>query len=138
MTTPPMEARFKDFSKKRVPIVFRIDNDDFQALSVLPVPVMQRLVSEASKLKDQEATETALADVLNIFNSVLYPDSAAKFQERVQSLDNPVDLNQVMDIMVWLMELYGQRPTQPSSDSSTGLPSGTDGTISVDGALPVA
>lgn len=134
MTTPAVEARFKDFSKKRERIVFRIDADDFEALSVLPIPVMQDLVAQAAGLKDQEVNETVLKDVLNIFNTILLPESAARFQSRVNSVDNPVDLAQVMDIMVWLMELYGQRPTQQSSDSSVGSPNGTDGTISMDGA----
>ena len=127
------EVRFKDFTKKAERIVFQLDDDQFEARSVLPVPVMQELIRVSKELQVDALGEDALVKVLSIFNLVLLGQSAELFRSRVESVDKPVDLTQVMDIMVWLMEMYGQRPTQPSSDSSDGLPSETGGTISTAG-----
>lgn len=127
------EVRFKNFTKKREPVWFQVDEDRFQALPVLPVPTMQLLIGQANALQGKAASPETLGEILHIFDTVLVPESAARFTERLKSTDNPVDLIQVMDILTWLMEGYGQRPTQQSSGSSDGLPSGTDGTISTAG-----
>jgi hypothetical protein len=95
---------------------------------------MQVLIGQSNALQTKEATPETLNDVLNIFNTILVPESAVRFAERLKSMENPVDLTQVMEIMVWLMELYGRRPTPPPSDSSAGLPSESDGTTSTAGA----
>jgi hypothetical protein len=139
MTTPTgNEVHFKDFTKKAKRIVFQLDTDHMEARSVLPVPVMQELIRVSKGLQGDELGEETLGKVLSIFDLILLKDSAALFRSRVESVDNPVDLTQVMDVMVWLMEMYGQRPTTPSSDSSDGLPTGTDGTISTAGVPSIA
>jgi hypothetical protein len=132
--TTSTEVHFKDFSKKHTPVFFRIDAVDFEALPTLPIPVMQKLIGQANALKDKEVTEAVVGEVLDIFNTVLKADSAQRFATRINDTENPVDLPQIMDILTWLMEMYGRRPTQPSSDSSAGLPTESDGTTSTDGA----
>jgi hypothetical protein len=53
----------------------------------------------------------------------------AKLYDRM----NPLDSEQANEIMEWLMEEYGLRPTSPSSGSSDGSPTGDGGTPSVAG-----
>lgn len=130
------EVVFKDFTKERKRVVFRLGSQEFEAFPVLPVPVTQRLVQTANSLKGAEADESALSAVLDIFNQVLRKESALRFASLINAEDensDVVDLIDVMDVMTWLMEVYGKRPTVVSSDSSAGLPTETDGTISTAG-----
>lgn len=127
------EIHFKDFTKVPTPIQFQVDGDYFAALPTLPIPVMQRLIQASSEMQGETAGPEALDKVLGVFDIVLMEESRERFRARLNSTENPVSLTQVMDIMVWLMELYGRRPTQQSSDSSNGLPTETVGTISTAG-----
>lgn len=132
MTT---DVAFKDFTKAKKQVRFRIDVDVFEAPSVLPIPVLQQLAGSADALKAGGASSAETLDqVIGIFDIILLDASAAKLRERIASKDNPVDLEQLMDIMLWLLEVYGLRPTQESSDSSAGLPTETSGTPSAAGA----
>jgi hypothetical protein len=130
-------TRFKDFSKKREPVEFKIDDDLFVAPSILPIPTMQELAEVAESIKTETNNSELFKKVTGIFDAVLTDASAARFRERVASKEEPVDIEQLIDIMLWLLEEYGLRPTQPSSDSSAGAPSGTSGTLSTAG-VPAA
>lgn len=135
------EVVFKDFSKQRKRVVFRLGGQEFEALPALPVPVTQRLVQTAQSLKGSEADEKALDAVMGIFGEILRPESAARFSALLNNPDTDaeiVDLTDAMDVMTWLMEVFGKRPTLESSDSSNGLPTGTDGTISTAGVPSIA
>lgn len=127
------EVHFKDFTKEAPRVCFRIGSEDFDALPMLPIPVMQELIRASVGIQAKELGAEALDKVLQIFNLILVPESAVRFQARISSVDNPVDLTQVMDIMTWLMERYGKRPTQQSPESSNGFPTETGGMISTAG-----
>lgn len=135
------EVIFKDFSKTRKPVRFQLGGQQFEALPALPVPVTQRLVQTAASLKGADADEKALNSVLGIFNEILRKESAERFSTLINGGGKNgeiVDLSDAMDVMAWLMEVYGKRPTQESSDSSAGLPTENAGTISTAGVPHVA
>lgn len=133
MTQPiPTEATpVKDFSRKRERLVFRIDDDIFEAATALPGKTLARF---ATRFADIEKTPfdkqlDVFADALGL---VLLPESNARFQKRLDDLQNPIELEQASDVITWLLEHYGLRPTEPSSDSSTGPQSPASGTSSTD------
>ena len=133
MTDPTIDATpVKDFTRKRKRIIFRIDNDVFEAATALPG---KTLAAFATRFADID--KTPIAQQLNVFADalglVLLPESNARFQKRLDDLTNPIELEQASDVIVWLMEQYGLRPTEPSSPSSPGLPSPASGTSSTDG-----
>lgn len=137
MTQPiPTEATpVKDFSRKRERLVFRIDDDIFEAATALPGKTLSRF---ATRFADIEKTPfdkqlDVFADALGM---VLLPESNARFQKRLDDLENPIELEQASDVITWLLERYGLRPTEPSSDSSTGPASPVSGTSSTDVAQP--
>jgi hypothetical protein len=139
MTQPiPTETTpVKDFSRKRKQLVFRIDDDVFEAAKALPGKTLARF---AARFADIEKTPVdkqldAFADALGM---VLLPESNALFQKRLDDLENPIELEQASDVIQWLLECYGLRPTEPSSDSSTGPSSPGSGTSSMDAAPPQA
>ena len=133
MTQPiPTEATpVKDFSRKRERLIFRIDDDIFEAATALPGKTLSRF---ATRFADIEKTPfdkqlDVFADALGM---VLLPESNARFQKRLDDLENPIELEQASDVITWLLERYGLRPTEPSSDSSTGPTSPASGTNSTD------
>jgi hypothetical protein len=140
MTQPiPTETAtpVKDFSRKRERLVFRIDDDIFEAATALPGKTLARF---AARFADIEHTPIdkqldAFADALGM---VLLAESNALFQKRLDDLENPIELEQASDVIQWLLEKYGLRPTEPSSDSSTGPASPEPGTSSTDAPQPQA
>lgn len=127
---------FKDFGRKRKTIAFSIGEDNvFSCVPALSLPAMQ----EIAGLAQDFTVETAVDHFVDFFNLVLVPESAAKFEDKMRNdrLD-PIDQEQALDIMLWVLEQYGVRPTQPSSDSSDGSQTGDGGTPSEAGASEVA
>ena len=131
MTDEPV----KDFTRKREPVNFRIDGDIFEAASALPG---ETLVQFAKRYSDVgSATVMDRLDIItDALSMVLLPESAARFAKRFSDLANPIELDQASDVIVWLLERYGLRPTQPSSSSATGSPNPESGTNSTDGQQP--
>jgi hypothetical protein len=121
----------KDFTRTRKRLVFRIDDDLFEAATALPGMTLARFAARFADIKD-----TTVDKQLDVFTDalgmVLLPDSNARFQKRLEDLANPIELEQASQVIQWLLEEYGLRPTQPSSPSSTGLPSPASGTSSTD------
>jgi hypothetical protein len=70
--------------------------------------------------------------ILDALGLVLLPDSAAAVAKRLGDLENPIELEQASEVMIWLLEKYGLRPTQPSSNSAGGPVSPVSGTNSTD------
>lgn len=128
------EIEIRDFTLTRKRIKFRIDDDVFEAYGILGLPLMQQLIKSA-KMLGNLVKEEKFDSITSIFDDVLYPESAERFKQRVHTVgDEAIDVKeQLIPILHYLLEKYGVRPTQPSSDSSTGSPSGTDGTTSTAG-----
>ena len=108
----------KDFSIAEKRISFKVDDDIFDAYTVLSIPAMQDLVllsKDISKLVENENYEP----ILKIFDVLLSEKSAARFRERLSAKngDDALDLRrQVIPILHYLLERYGLRPTQQLSD----------------------
>lgn len=127
----------KDFTRARERIEFVIDGDLFEAAPALPGKTLTEFAKRFADIAD-----TDLSDRLDVFadalGMVLLPDSAALFTKRFEDLANPIELDQASEVIMWLLEQYGLRPTQPSSPSSSGPLSPASGTSSTDGAQPQA
>jgi hypothetical protein len=128
-------APVKDFTRTRKRLVFRIDDDDFEAATALPGKTLARFAARFANVENTpiEQQLDAFADALGM---VLLPDSNALFQKRLDDLEHPIELEQASEVIQWLLEEYGLRPTEPSSPSSTGQPSPASGTSSTDGQQP--
>lgn len=132
------DVRFKDFSKKRQPIYFILDGeteegDRFDCYPALALPSLQ----EISLIAGNMTQETITQSFTEFFAVVLQPESAVRMEAKLKDRQNPLEVEQANDIMSWLMEVYGLRPSQPSSGSSDGSPTGDAGTPSVAGASAV-
>lgn len=132
------DVRFKDFSKKRQPIYFILDGvtpegERFDCYPALALPSLQEIALIAGNMTQETITES----FTEFFAVVLQPESAARMESKLKDRQNPLEVEQANEIMSWLMEVYGLRPSQPSSGSSDGSPTGDVGTLSVAGASAV-
>lgn len=125
----------KDFTEAHERLLFRIDDDVFEAAPALPGKVLAEFVTRYTATTDGMADECNA--VVSALGLVLFPESNEVFQSRLGSLEKPIKMEQASDVIIWLLEQYGARPTQPSSPSSDGPPSPASGMSSTDGAQTV-
>lgn len=136
--TQPIPAQgptVKDFTAKRERLLFRIDDDIFEAARDLPGKVLARFAGRFNDV-EKDSPQRQIEAISDGLGMVLLPESNALFQKRLEDLENPIGLEQAGSVIEWLLEHYGMRPTEPSSDSSTGLPSPASGTNSTDAQQP--
>lgn len=124
----------KDFSRKREEIVFTIDEDRFEAAPALPGDILTEF---AVRFADENADDAKarFEQWTAALELVLLPDSYKLFRARLRDKERPIELEQASEVIVWLLEQYGLRPTQPSSLSPDGPPNPASGTSSTDAPL---
>jgi hypothetical protein len=122
----------KDFTRQRERLQFTIDGDVFEATPALPGQTLTEFARRFTDVGSAPA-EDKLRIITDALSMVLLPDSAALFSKRFADLEQPIELDQASEVLIWLMECYGLRPTQPSSPSVNGSPSPGPGTNSTDG-----
>jgi hypothetical protein len=126
------EVEIRDFTLAPVSHKFKIDNDIFEAVPEIPLGYFSKLTVVAGlKMTDADAIEK----ILDVFDVFLTDESAVIFRKRAYDKTNPIGQRHLMPIVHWILETYGLRPTQPSSNSSDGLVDET-GTSLTDG-VPV-
>lgn len=128
MTEP---TTIRDFTEQHERLVFRIDDDVFEAARALPGKVLARFAARFADIENT-APDKAMDAITDALGLVLLPESNALFQKRLDDVANPISLDQAGRVIEWLMERYGQRPTEPSSPSATGSSSPESGMSSTD------
>lgn len=119
MTEP---ARYKDFTKEKnkEPVAFGLDGDTFYCAPKLPIPTIKK-VSEMRDMKDKEQLSgDRLERLLDILRGIMLDESTELFNKRIDDKTRPIDIEEISDIIAWLLEVYGLRPFQESSDSVDG------------------
>jgi hypothetical protein len=114
----PADDGVKDFSHT-VKCKFRVDDDVFIGRPNLCVDALIEFVElteqiDESNMKEQIGLFRSIADL------VLEDESSEVFKSRMGNRQKPISIPQMMEIIPWVMEEYGMRPTEPSSPSSTG------------------
>lgn len=106
-------------------VVFELYGETYKCKAALQGRMLIELVARA----DSNNTADSAAAVLSFFDTVMEDESRDRFTALTNSEDRVVSLDLLTEIMQWLVEQYsgGERPTQPSPDSSpgettTGLP----------------
>jgi hypothetical protein len=131
----PTAAR--DFTRTRKPLDFTIDDDTFVPASVLPGDIYAEFVTLYSKTGDTDTYQQQHDALKRALELALLPESWQRFAERLKDKKNPIDDDQMSDVVLWLLEEYAARPTQPSPDSSDGPASPASGTPSTANTQPV-
>lgn len=136
-TTPaPPAPAARDFTKKRKRLTFTIDGDTFEAASALPGDVFAEFVTLYNGTADTETFQQQHDLLKQALELALLPESWERFAARLQDKERPIDDDQMSDVILWLMEEYGMRPTQPSQPSSDGSANPESGTSSTESTPP--
>lgn len=93
------------------PVTFMIDEDEFEAIpsNRLPAGSLAKYFAAVSDSKIFEAQEL-------FFKAVLTDESYKRFEERINSMENPITIGVMGDIASWLLgEVYlqGEATAEP-------------------------
>lgn len=121
-TVIPVDDEVMDFSSRRKSFRFRVDADVFDAAPDIPAELAIRFADLTASLENNEVgtPEDQIKVMHELIRMVLFPESAERFIVRLSDPANPIGSNKINDIIKWLFEEYGLRPTTPDADSSTG------------------
>lgn len=109
-----------DFSTGSKSLKIRIDGDTFTAIRELPALTAMEFGQYANTLDSSDDLKAQGNAIERMFRMVLTSESGERFIARLSDVDNPIGAKQMNSIMMFLMEKYGFRPTEPSEDSSGG------------------
>lgn len=121
----------KDFTRERKAIQFKIDDDTFDAKSPIPGQVLIDFAKKFSSMSEASTVDEQLTAFQAVLELVLMPASHTRFMERLADPENPIEIGQVEEIVMWLFEEYGLRPTEQGEPSVNGQPSRAAGPNSV-------
>lgn len=131
---PPTAA--KDFTRKRKRLTFTIDDDTFEAASALPGDVFAEMVALYNSADDVQSFQDQHDLLKKALEIALMPESWQRFATRLKDKTRPIEDDQTSEVVMWLLEEYGMRPTQPSQPSPDGQPSPEPGTSSTESTQP--
>jgi hypothetical protein len=136
----------KDFTRQARVVQFTMDGDTFRGKPHLPAQVMIDFTLKVGQVEEESATpQQGFDTMMECLEMVLMPDSYKLFRSRMKDPKTetgpdaasapefvPIELDQVTEVLDYVMGEYGLRPTKPSEDSSPGQPSPESGTNSTD------
>ena len=124
----------KDFTRPKKDVGFTIDADKFDAVPAIPADTLLDMTTEFEAM-DEADPKQAIKAMLTVLEQFLLPRSFARFRERMGSKTEPIEFPQVQEVIFYLLEEYGMRPTVQSSGSADGLPNPESG-MSLTGSTP--
>lgn len=129
------QVHFRDFTKKRSPVYFMIDEQRFDCVKGLSPKKIQTLLTTVRG--GNTVDETNIIDRLEqVLALVMVGDSFERFKVLLDDDEAPIDVDQLIDIFHWIVEVYTGRPLTGSPDSSTSSQSDESGTSLTAGAPP--
>ena len=118
------ELRFRDFSSSPELIHFRIAPDDFRCYPEIPLDTMRDIVKAAQNAgaSTMDRFDAMIEMLAGVIDPMDYDKFIARTKKPTKEAPNPhpIGFRQVSQLLPWLMEVYGLRPTQASSGSSDG------------------
>lgn len=122
-------VRTRDFSRAPRELEFTADGDTFTCRPAIAPAALQELIELT------RAIGTEFSRVGEVFDIVMDAPNAARAKARAENRDKPLDLYQILAVLGWLVEEYGQRPLEQSETSSNGSPTVDSGSHSTGGVL---
>lgn len=126
----------RDFSRKRKRLNFTIEDDTFEAAPALPGDIYAEFVTLYNNTGSADTYQEQHDLLKRALELALLDESFHRFTARLKDKTKPIDDDQMADVVLWLLEEYGMRPTQPSQPSSDGPPSPEPGTSSTENTQP--
>ncbi len=115
------KSRYKDFGRPVVqdelePVSFELYEQKFNCYKQINGVALLRFVREANNEDGARATQA----LLDIFNRVMNDEEYGRFMELCNDPNTIVPVETLSDIIAFLIEVYTDRPTRRSEDSSPG------------------
>lgn len=123
-------VNMKDFSKEKKKISFTLDGIEYPCYPKILAPVLQQLTEATEELNLGNAAQK----VELFFSGVMSEEHQIRLSARLADPWDDFGVEEALEIMLWLMEAYGLRPTKSSSGKSAGSRTDGAGTRSVAGA----
>jgi hypothetical protein len=134
--TVAAKAQADEDAEVEAPIEFKIGEEVFRAYR----PTAGQIAVMTSRMDDLSTDMEKLAAIIDFFVGCLDKESNRILSRKLMDRDDPFEMEDVNDILSWLMEQWSGRPTQPSSASarsprtngrkSTAKPQLTESTLS--------
>lgn len=128
------EVQIKEFGVEDTPKPFKVHGELFYIVGDLPLTLVDNVARWQQKGVQQSLMEDGINMLFSLLEEFLLPESYARFKRQVD--EKKIGLRTVVELLPWVLEQYGLRPTQPSSPSSDGSDDGETGTSSTDGVQP--
>jgi len=128
------EVEIKEFGVEDTPKPFKIHGVTYYILGDLPLTLVDSLAKWQSKGIHQSILDGGKNMLMELIAEFMVDESYARFKEGVDRKE--IGLRIIIDMIPWMLEQYGLRPTQPSSPSLDGSDDGETGISSTDGVLP--
>jgi hypothetical protein len=130
------QVSLKTFKRSFTVAPFQVEGIDrvFHVRTQVPAFTFQAVMDHATAAASMaDYTDKAL-EYAKIIELAMDEDEYAVLHEHMHNPVDPVALETLVDIVYWLLELYGVFPTTQPSSSSAGSQDNTSGTSSEDGA----
>lgn len=126
-------VRHKDFTrtKKHEPVTFTLDGDTFHCVRKMPGGLIKKVTSLGDI--ENKSVNDKIDTFMGLLKDLLLDDSYEIFNARLNDKTNPIDIEEMGDIIEWLIEVYTGRPLVQSSESVDG--STTDSIVNVGTSL---
>lgn len=112
------------------PIPFRVDGEMFYAMGMQPAG----LIFDLAGMTKDSTFEAQVQTFTTLIQGMLVPESFERLKIKMRDPISPLTFPKMMELIQWLMEQYGKRPTTPSSYSQQ--PSTVTNITSTVGAPP--
>ena len=99
------------------PLEFTIDGQTLRAFR----PTEGQMALLMAAMSRHTAESTKIAGAIDFFVSIMDRDSYVYLADRLQSRENPIALDEITDVVKWIIEEWAGRPT-PSPSASTPSP----------------
>jgi hypothetical protein len=112
-------TRHKDFGSEPVanePVTFTLHGQAFTAAPAIQGAYLLHFVSQADSGDGGQAS----AALMSFYQRVLAPESWERFEKLINDPDTIVSIEQLTEIVGWMVSEYTKRPTPGSSSSSPG------------------
>lgn len=126
------EVEIKQFGVADAQIPFNVYDERFYIYGDVPLTLIDSIAKWQEKGVAHTLQTGGLDTLLTLMAEFLLPESYTRFKRNVD--EKKIGLRVLLELLPWILEQYGLRPTQPSSPSLDGSADGETGISLMDGA----
>lgn len=131
-TPVTVDTETPDFTPQST-VKFMLYGEEYYGVAELTLEDTFAYDALSMQLNDTTRTiEQRVEAMRQVMRSLLQPDSAERLIRGLGDRDKPIGYRTLMKVFSYIMSEYGERPTEPGSDSSVGSDDPESGTPSTE------